>query len=129
MKYRIVKENRPTLRNYGRYKAVAVHYQTIEPQQIRREVQQNCSAKASDVVLVLTELSEVIARHLRDGDRVRLEGLGLLKLEIECAKVDAPEDFDTRRHVRALRLHVLPESRDGRPDLYADVPLERELES
>ena len=29
MHYKIVKENKPNLKNYGRFKAVAVHYNTI----------------------------------------------------------------------------------------------------
>lgn len=125
MKYRIVKENRPTLKNYGRYKAVAMHYQTVGPEQLRREVQANCSAKASDVALVLNELSEVICRHLQDGDRVRIEALGMLKLEIEADRVDHPDDFDMRCHFRSFRLHILPESRHGRPHLYEGIKLEK----
>ena len=59
MKYKIVRENKPTLKNYGRYKAVAMHFQTITPEMVVKEIQDNVSAKASDVELVLTELSPV----------------------------------------------------------------------
>ena len=38
MKYRMVKENRPTLKNFGRWKAVAVHEQTVETRQVVKEV-------------------------------------------------------------------------------------------
>ena len=74
MKYKIVRENKPTLKNYGRYKAVAMHFQTIDAEQVAQEVQDNCSAKRSDVELVLGELLEVLARHLKQGDRVRTIG-------------------------------------------------------
>ena len=37
MKYRIKKETKPTLLTYGKYKAVAVHNQTIESRQIYEE--------------------------------------------------------------------------------------------
>ena len=87
MKYKIIRENKPTLKNYGRYKAVAMHFQTISPEEVEQEIEDNCSAKSSDVKLVLNELSQVLQRHLKQGDRVRLEGLGLLKLEIESEKV------------------------------------------
>ena len=85
----------------------------------------NCSAKASDVELVLTELSAVLLRHLKAGDRVRLKHIGLLKLEIESEKVDAPEDFNGRKHIRGVRLHLLPESRRGRQAVYEDLKFER----
>ena len=39
MKYKIVRENKPTLKNYGRYKAVAMHFQTITPDMVAKEIQ------------------------------------------------------------------------------------------
>ena len=36
MRYRIKKETKPTLPTYGKYKAVAVHYQTIDSRQIAK---------------------------------------------------------------------------------------------
>lgn len=121
MKYKIVRENKPTLKNFGSYKAAAMHFQTITPEMVA----QDCSAKASDVELVLTELSAVLLRHLKAGDRVRLKHIGMLKLEIESEKVDAPEDFNGRKHIRGVRLHLLPESRRGRQAVYEDLKFER----
>ena len=125
MKYKIVRENKPTLKNFGRYKAAAMHFQTITPEMVAQEIQDNCSAKASDVELVLTELSAVLLRHLKAGDRVRLKHIGMLKLEIESEKVDAPEDFNGRKHIRGVRLHLLPESRRGCQAVYEDLKFER----
>lgn len=125
MKYKIVRENKPTLKNFGRYKAAAMHFQTITPEMVAQEIQDNCSAKASDVELVLAELSAVLLRHLKQGDRVRLKHIGMLKLEIESEKVDAPEDFNGRKHIRGVRLHLLPESRRGRQAVYEDLKFER----
>ena len=62
---------------------------------------------------------------LKQGDRVRLKHIGMLKLEIESEKVDAPEDFNGRKHIRGVRLHLLPESRRGRQEVYEDVKFER----
>lgn len=125
MKYKIVRENKPTLKNYGRYKAVAMHFQTISPEEVEQEIEDNCSAKSSDVKLVLNELSQVLQRHLKLGDRVRLEGLGLLKLEIESEKVEAPQDFRPQRDIRGVRLHFLPERSKGAKALYKDIRFEK----
>lgn len=125
MKYKIVRENKPTLKNFGRYKAAAMHFQTITPEMVAQEIQDNCSAKTSDVELVLAELSAVLLRHLKAGDRVRLKHIGMLKLEIESEKVDAPEDFNGRKHIRGVRLHLLPESRKGRQEVYENLKFER----
>ena len=125
MKYKIVRENKPTLKNYGRFKAVAMHFQTIGQKDVEKEIEENCSAKSSDVKLVLSELSQVLLRHLKQGDRVRLEGLGLLKLEIESEKVVAPKDFRPQRDIRGVRLHFLPERSKGGKALYKDVRFEK----
>ncbi len=123
MHYKIVKETKPNLKNYRRFKAVAVHYNTIDTDRLCKEIQDNCSLKKSDVRAVLSELSELLVRHLQDGDRIRLEGIGLLKLEIESDKVDSPEDFNVRQHIRNFRIHLLPESNDGHQALYEDIQL------
>ena len=42
---------------------------------------------------VVIRLSEVINRHLRNGDRVHLQDWGLMKFGIESDKVDNLQDF------------------------------------
>ena len=69
-------------------------------------------------------LSSVINRHLRNGDKVRLDSWGLMKLEIESDKVDRREDFRAKKHIRGVRLHFLPKSEKGKPKLYKDVTFE-----
>jgi hypothetical protein len=71
-------------------------------------------------------LSEVINRHLRNGDKVRLEEWGLMKLEIESDKVDHAEDFHAKDHIRGVRLHFIPESYDGTQTLYDGITFEKE---
>ena len=89
-----------------------------------REIQDNCSLKRSDVKAVLAELSELLVRHLQDGHRVRLDGVGLLKLEIESDKVDSPEEFNVKKNIRNYRIHLLPESHEGIQALYDGIQLE-----
>lgn len=126
MKYRINKETKPTLSTYGKYKAVACHCQTIESEQLIEEmVRHNCLDRAT-VIHVLSCLSDVISRHLREGDKVLLKDLGMMKLEIESDKVDSPSDFNAHKHIRGVRLHFLPVSKKGSPALYQDIKFEKE---
>ena len=83
MKYRIKKETKPTLPTFGKYKAVAVHYQTIESSQLYEEAARNSSISGGVLEALMLSVSEAVIRHLRNGDRVRLKDFGLLKLEIE----------------------------------------------
>lgn len=108
MKYRLKKETKPTLPTFGKYKAVAVHYHTVESRQLIKEVAQRMGTHTSNVLAVMTSVAEVVNNHLREGDRVRLEDWGMMKLEIESEKVDNLKDFKAKKHIRGVRLHFLP---------------------
>ena len=126
MKYRIKKETKPTLLTYGKYKAVAVHNQTIESRQIYEEAARHMSLSGGVLEALMMDVAAVVRRHLREGDKVRLKDFGLLKLEIESEKVDNLKDFRAKKHIRGVRLHFLPESEKGKPELYQDMTFEKE---
>ena len=126
MKYILKKETKPTLTTFGKYKAVASHHQTVGSEDIIKEVSQLSSLSEGTVISIMSSLSEVINRHLRQGDKVRLPDLGLLKLEIESDKVDAPTSFKATQHIRGVRLHFLPESYEGTQALYEGITFEKD---
>jgi len=126
MKYKITKETKPRLATFGKYKATAVHHDTIGTDQLLRETSLRCGFTEGQLTTAMTDLAAVINEHLRQGDKVRLDNWGLMKLEIESDKVDTPEDFKVRKHIRGVRLHFIPESSGGRPDLYKGITFERE---
>lgn len=125
MRYSIKQETKPTLSTFGKYKAVASHQQTIETSQILKEVCENNPISEGTVTAVVWKLAQVIKRHLREGDKVRLNEFGLLKLEIESDKVDSPTQFKPKKHIRGVRLHFIPESEKGKPELYKGIKYEK----
>ena len=126
MKYRIKKETKPTLPTFGKYKAVAVHYQTIESKQIIKETAKRMGTHEANVHGILVSLAEVVNSHLREGDRVRLPDWGMMKLEIESEKVENLKDFRAKKHIRGVRLHFLPESYEGSQPLYQGITFEKD---
>ena len=74
----------------------------------------------------MMHVAEVARRHLKMGDKVRLKDFGLLKLEIESEKVDNLKDFRAKKHIRGMRLHFIPESYKGSPELYKDITFEKD---
>lgn len=126
MKYKIKQETKPTLKNFGKYKAVAVHEKTIESEQIIKETALHTGFSAGNIKGVLISIAEVVNSHLRDGDRVRLPDWGMMKLEIESDKVDDPKEFRAKKHIRGVRLHFLPQSNDGSQELYENMSFEKE---
>ena len=127
MRYRIKKETKPTLPTYGKYKAVAVHNQTIESRQLFDEAASRGMSISGGVLegLMMT-VAETVMRHLKMGDKVRLKNFGLLKLEIESEKVDNLKDFRAKKHIRGVRLHFIPESYEGTQALYEGITYEKD---
>ena len=126
MRYRIKKENKPTLKNYGKYKAVAVHNQTIESRKLFEEAARGTNLSGGVLEGLMMSVAEAVWRHLREGDKVRLKEFGLLKLEIESDKVDDPKTFRAKKHIRGVRLHFLPESSEGHQELYEGITFEKD---
>lgn len=126
MKYRIKKETNPTRSTCGKYKAVAVHYHTVDSKQLIKETAQRMGTHTSNVLGVLSSVAAVVNSHLREGDRVRLPDWGMMKLEIESEKVDNLKDFRAKKHIRGVRLHFLPESYEGHQELYEGITFEKD---
>ena len=125
MKYKIVKETKPTLTTYGKYKAKAVHNREVDSSEIMKETARRLGLSEGTVLGVMQGMSEVINHHLRHGDKVRLESWGLMKLEITSDHADSPVEFKSGKHIRGVRLHFLPESSKGKPELYQNIKYEK----
>jgi nucleoid DNA-binding protein len=129
MRYRITKETKPKLPTYGKYKAKAVHNQVIESHQLYEEAARGTVLSAGVLEGLMMNVADAVWRHLRMGDKVRLKNFGLLKLEIESDKVDNLKDFRAKKHIRGVRLHFIPESEHGSPELYKDITFEKDKNS
>ena len=126
MRYRIKKETKPRLQTFGKYKAVAVHNQTIESRKLFEEAARGTNLSGGVLEGLMMSVAEAVWRHLRNGDKVRLKEFGLLKLEIESEKVDDPKTFRANKHIRGVRLHFIPESYEGSQPLYEGITYEKD---
>ena len=79
--------------------------------QFAEEISRNCSAKPSDVNLVLTELCEVMHHHLLNGEEIIIPDLGSFHIGIQSDSVENPRDFSPHRHIHALHIKFRPHSR------------------
>ena len=79
--------------------------------QFAEEISRNCSAKPSDVNLVLTELCEVMHHHLLNGEEIIIPNLGSFHIGIQSDSVEDPRDFSPHRHIHALHIKFRPHSR------------------
>lgn len=76
--------------------------------QFAEEISRNCSAKPSDVILVLTELCEVMHHHLLNGEEITIPGLGSFHIGIQSDSVETPAEFTPSKHIHALHIKFRP---------------------
>lgn len=125
MKYEIKKSTSGVTASRGRYVAKVCHHNVIDGKTIAKEIERNSTLTEGDALAAVTEFGNLLCQHLKDGDIVKLPNIGTFKLEMECKPVDDPKEFRTDQHFKRFQLHVIPESRNGRQELYSDIKLER----
>lgn len=91
---------------YGR----AVHPQTIDFKKVCERVQANCSAKESDVKLVLTEYIEQMKQYLVNGYKVKWEGIGTFRVGASSMPAIEPNKLRVDTHIKYPKLLFLAEA-------------------
>ena len=82
--------------NKKRYHARVVSSDRITTDELAEEIQNECSLTITDVKAVLIALGDKLAKHLGDGSKVHLEGIGYFQVNLQCK-----EEVRTTRSVRS----------------------------
>ena len=82
--------------NKKRYHARVVSSDRITTDELAEEIQKECSLTINDVKAVLIALGDKLAKHLGDGSKVHLEGIGYFQVNLQCK-----EEVCTTRSVRS----------------------------
>ncbi len=91
--------------------------------QIAKEISRNCSAKPSDVNLVLTELVDVMHHHLLDGHEITIPDIGSFHIGVTSKSVENPADFDPHQHIRDFHIKFRPTAHRDSITWRLDKPL------
>lgn len=78
----------PTIesKNEKNYHPRAVTFGKVTTEQLAQEIQYESSLTRADVKAVLTSLADKLAKHLADGRKIHLEGIGYLNVSLQCKK-------------------------------------------
>ena len=82
--------------NKKSYHARVVSSDRITTDELAEEIQNECSLTITDVKAVLIALGDNLAKHLGDGSKVHLEGIGYFQVNLQCK-----EEVCTTRSVRS----------------------------
>lgn len=94
----------------GKFYARASHKETVGIKQLAAVMQNNCTVKHSDIVAVLSELSEMMKQELQRGNRVRIDGLGIFKVNIRSKGAKTAKEFTVSENILGTRINFRPET-------------------
>lgn len=94
--YKIVKRAQAGVKGGGLYKyqALATGRKVIKTADLARMISARCTARAADVRIVLTMLSELIPELLKDGISVQFEEIGIISATLVSQLKDTPEEVN-----------------------------------
>ena len=109
LNYKIyMNKNKKNLKTYKKFYARVIHTSTVETEEMAEIIERNCSVKKSDVLAVLTEMSEVMNDQLQDSKCVKLSGIGTFKLAISCIGAESIKDFNPAKNITKVRVSFTP---------------------
>lgn len=115
--YRLYQNNNVESEQYKKWYGRAVTTATTDLDTLAERIQRNCTAKKGDVLVVLTELVEVMRDELQSSHRVKLDGFGSFKIGLKTVGCDSAKDFSAAHNIKGMRVLFSPAlklSADGR---------------
>ena len=109
--YRLLQNKIKGSQNYGKYYAHTVKQGVATLEDIEEMIESNCSAKASDVRLVLRELYDTIKFYMQNGYTVDLKEMGKLSISVKSVCVDDPSEFRSDKHIIGFKCNYTPEGK------------------
>lgn len=93
IQYYKIQNNNEKSDQFGKWYGRTHMLGTVGLSDLAQVIQNRCTVRESDVLAVLSELSEVIAYHLALGYQVRIPGLGIFHTTITTEAADTKEEF------------------------------------
>ena len=105
-----LKNNNPFNKAYGKYYATAVYdNHFVGTDEIADFIQRQASVKKSDIKAVLQELGEAMKHFFEMGQKIKLEGIGILKVGFSSIGMARAEDC-TASTISTRRVLFQPET-------------------
>ena len=107
--YTLRQENNPKSVNVGKWyaKAKCLGYWDLE--KLAGHIQDNVSAKKSDVIAVLRELVVVMREAFDAGYGVKIDGFGRFKVGLKTKAAESAKEFTAAKHIVGSRMNFQPE--------------------
>ena len=111
IQYRLLQNKIKSSKNYKKYYAHTVKRGVIGMEEIEKTIERNCTAKSSDVRLVLRELFDTIKLYMQEGYVVDLQEMGKFSISVKSTSVDDPKDFRLDKNITGFKCNYTPDGK------------------
>ena len=111
IQYRLLQNQIKGSKNYNKYYAHTVKRGVVSMEDIEKMIEENCTAKASDVRLVLRELYDTVKFFMQMGYTVDLRELGKFSISVKSTCVDNPKEFRRDQHITGFKCNYTPQGK------------------
>lgn len=93
VRYKKFQNKIQTSKSYGKWYGRAVSLGTVTTADLAEEISHSTTVTKADINAVLTELAEVMSRHLLNSQAVNLNGIGTFRVGFKSVPTEKKEDF------------------------------------
>lgn len=105
IKFRMYQDNRKNSKRKGFWYARAVCPDLVGVKDLALRISERCTVTEPDILAVISALVFEMNQVLKDGNRVKLDGLGTFRVGIHSQGVEKAADFNAQRDIYGA--HVL----------------------
>lgn len=105
IKFRMYQDNRKNSKRKGFWYARAVSPDLVGVKDLAQRISERCTVTEPDILAVISALVFEMNQVLKDGNRVKLDGLGTFRVGIHSQGVEKAKDFNAQRDIYGA--HVL----------------------
>ena len=105
IKFRMYQDNRKNSKRKGFWYARAVCPDLVGVKDLAQRISERCTVTEPDILAVISALVFEMNQVLKDGNRVKLDGLGTFRVGIHSLGVEKAADFNAQRDIYGA--HVL----------------------
>ena len=75
------------------YYPKVVNTRTVDTEELAKKIQDASTLTTADIHATIEALSNYLAQHLSDSERVHIEGLGYFEVSLQCPETDNPKEL------------------------------------
>ena len=108
IKFRMYQDNRKNSKRKGYWYARAVSPDLVSVKDLALRISERCTVTEPDILAVISALVFEMNQVLKDGNRVKLDGLGTFRVGIHSQGVQKAEDFNAKSSTQVILLPQPP---------------------